>query len=401
VAIRRIGTGAQLPSGYFLEDSITRDAPPRPSELAIVCGPSRYQVDFQLEAVGMEEGDADSADTLVPIDELSYRPAEGWSHVDLPYFHQVEGRFRGLAARSVFRYYRIKTPLTVPGYEGRSGSAIEKLEQILPIEDEQVVLALENGRLANRPATIHGVWFPNAGSMANSAPSLVPAPQPTDGDGGGALPMYYQGHYRLDTARGLVIFDEPVYRNEHPSAGGGSGYELQIAPAQLVLRAACRVRDPETFAFNAHVRRRTTGANGGGTRYSRHDELVLTHVPQYSANYSVAGVDTNLASVNETIDALLDVALAAYDEVEPRMARYAGLVAIDLDGAIRQVTYQVGPEGATTTVERNTERPGLASTFLERREIERTRATNAAMARLQPDNLTKCLQLNLRTKPRP
>lgn len=151
VAIRRVGVGAELSTVMALENAVTIDPPERPGAIAVLGGASRYQVDFQLEAVGLAEGDAENADTLVPIDQLGYRPTGGWSRADLPYFHQVDATFRALAEKSVFQYYRIRTPLTVPGYEGPQGNQVTRLEQILPIEQEQIVVANENGQLASQP----------------------------------------------------------------------------------------------------------------------------------------------------------------------------------------------------------------------------------------------------------
>ncbi len=176
MAIRRIGVGAALDLTGALETSLTFDPPECPDTIAVVGGADRYQVDFPLEAVGVEEGNSQNADRLVPIDKLSYKPANGWSLVDLPYFHQVAAAFRALARKSVLRYYRIKVPVTIPGYDGPDGSVVKVLEQLLPIEDEQVAQAVENGQLANLPASVQGVWYPNLGDMANSAQQLTPAP---------------------------------------------------------------------------------------------------------------------------------------------------------------------------------------------------------------------------------
>ncbi|HEX3725830.1 MAG TPA: hypothetical protein VHV08_06290, partial [Pirellulales bacterium] len=250
VAIRRAGQGAALPSGEYLENAMTLDLPELPDTITVVGGANRYQVDFRLEAVGLAEQDPQGADTFVPIDQLSYSPPGGWSRIDLPYFHQVDKAFRALAQKSVYKYYRIQTPHAIPGYDGPQGNQVETLEPILPIEDEQVATATENGQSANLPACVFGVWFPDTSDVTNTATALAPAPTQAPGDGGSSLATLYRGRYTIDTARGLVIFDEPVYRNVHPSANGGSGYEVVLGAAQLVLRAACRVRDPKTLALN-------------------------------------------------------------------------------------------------------------------------------------------------------
>jgi hypothetical protein len=402
VAVRRVGDGAELDLSSALENALTFDPPERPDAIAVVCGASRYQVDFQLEAVGLEEGDPSSADTLKPIDQLSYQPSGGWRWSDPPYFNQVDAKFKALAQKSVFRYYRIKTPLQVPGYVGPQGNVVDRLEQILPIEDEQISVAAENGQLANLPASVFGVWYPQWNNVTNTAPSLAPAAEPLQGDGGGSLATMYQGPFTVDSARGLVIFEEPVYSNTHPSATGGSGYEVAIGAAQLVLRAACSVRDAETLALDRYVRQRQTGSTfGTPTRYLRHHEIVLTHVPVYSAGYSLASVTTNAADVDPIADHFLDAAEQEYQTTVPQNVRYPGLVWIELDGAIQHVTFQVGTSGATTTAARNNEHLRTVMSFRDRRRIERQREAEADKKKISPRNLARSWKANAYTKSRP
>jgi hypothetical protein len=357
--------------------------------------------------VGLSGEDDEEADALAPIDELTYRPAGGWAAIDLPYYHQVALESRSLAQKSVFRYYRVKMPLAVPGYEGSAGNQVERLEQILPIEDEQVEVNVENGQAANRPAAVFGVWFGESGDVVNSAPSLVPlehAPQSSGSESSGAETAgpEYRRPFTLDTARGLVIFDEPVYRNDHESATGGEGYELVVAPAELVLRAACSVRDAQSLALKRYTRQRGLGQNfGTPTRYLRHDEIVQTHIPTYSDAYALVEVATNATDVDPMADALLDAAQLQYKVQLPGTIHYAGLVPLELDGAIGQVSFQVGGSGTTTTVARNNDAPGLGRPHGHRRRIERQRVGEAALAQLRPRTLARSLKNNVHSKSRP
>jgi hypothetical protein len=403
VALRRTGQGAELP---FDRAKVTDDDPAinlfaRPGKLAVVGGPSRFQVDFRLEAVGLSRDGTESPDALLPIDELSYRPEGGWSQVDLPYMTQVAAASRALAQRSVFRYYRIRTPLDVPGYEGPHGTRVDHREQVVPIEDEQVVTFQENGQLANRPAMVYGVWHVLTGGVANSVAVLLPPEAP--GAGGGLLPYgaEYRGQYRIDRARGLVIFDEPVYRNTHPSATGSSGHEVTIGPAELVLRAACHVRDEKTGSLVRATRTRALGASGGkDTRHLTHDELVLTHVPRYSSAYTVESLATNRNEVDRQADLFLDIVEREYAETSPGIRQYSGLVKIEPDGAIEHVGFEVGPGGTKTTAGRCVEPPMARPSLAGRRRIERQSFPNGAAA-LRPRALSRLLKSDPHSQPRP
>ncbi len=184
VALRRVGTGATIPSGGEIQRSPTVNTPELPDKLTVVGGPTRFQVDFPLEAVGLTGDEGASGNLLAPIEVLDYTPSNGWGTSDPPYFHQVDAEYRALAVKSVFRYYRIKTPLAVPGYEGPSGNQVDRLGQILPIEDTQVAQVGENGQLTSQPAVVYGVWHDGGLAMANRMDALTPL-EGLEGSGAG------------------------------------------------------------------------------------------------------------------------------------------------------------------------------------------------------------------------
>jgi hypothetical protein len=383
VRIVRAGAGGELPQGFLLEDSPAVNLPEKPERIAVVCGPSLFQVDFPLEAVGLdvvEGAEGSQSETIKPIDDLSYKPAGGWAAADVPYFYNVAAtasKQRALAVKSVFRYYRIMTPVNVPGYDGSPDGRITRLEQVLPIFEEQVRTAGENFDAKPLAAAVFGVWYPNIDELANTEPSLTlqgdSPPASATGDAS-KTPFYLRG-FAIDTARGLVIFDEPVFKNGTPGAAS-----VRPEPAQLVLRAKCHVRDAESLALERYVRERATGGNlNTSPRYIRRDELVVAHTPTYEpasyANFPAGGVDpravasvaTNRNEIDEACDDIIDAALAEYDQPQARQIRAIGIRPIELDGAIVQVTYSVGPSGATTTAARNSEAAHVGLGHGERR----------------------------------
>ncbi len=304
-----------------------------------------------------------------------------------------------MAQKSVLRYYRIKTPVVVPGYAGPLGNVVARLEQLLPIEDEQVVVAQENGQPANRAAVVFGVWHPDPLNVANSATSLAPLEDLPAGEQPGR--SLYRRPFMVDAARGLVIFDEPVYRNAHISAGGGLGFELQIAPAQLVLRTACSVRDAKSLAPARYDRQRDSGENHGtAPRYLPHDELLLVHKPRYAKTYAIAEVESNQAELDAIADDYIDAAEREYQLTLPRSARYAGLVPIEPDGAIVQISYQVGGSGATTIAARNNELPRLGRSLQARRRLERARTFASVVEKLGERGLARAIKSNPHVRPR-
>jgi hypothetical protein len=394
VAIVRVGVGLEVPHEFLLEDGPSFERPVRPDRVAVVCGPNVYEVDFPLEAVGLdaEKPSEDSTqETIKPIEQLSYRPKAGWSNVDVPNFYNVGADDteedlsprRALAAKSVFRYYRLRMPVTIPGY-----GSVDKREQIALI-DEQVSMTRENGARVPLPAAVFGVWHSGHDAPANSEAELTPPPR---GETAGLRPSYYTRGFSIDAARGLVIFDEPVYSNATPEDA-----KVTFAPAQLMLRAKCQVRDAKTSAVSRYLRERATNATyGAGCLVLKHDELTLTHAPSYDpASYGkppegdsdvrkLLTVASNQREIDDACDRHIEAALAEFERPSPRLVRAAGIVPVDLDGAIVQVTYNVGPSGATTSVSRNSESPQAAA-YRERRQAEAARqaATDARRTRAE------------------
>jgi hypothetical protein len=57
--------------------------------------------------------------------------------------------------------------------------------------------------------------------------------------------------------------------------------------------------------------------------------------------------------------------------------KYPGLRLIELDGAIQQVSLQVGTSGAWTTISRGNELPNMGRSYLMMRRLERQTAQSA------------------------
>jgi hypothetical protein len=216
--------------------------------------------------------------------------------------------------------------------------------------------------------------------LANTLPALAiqgNSPPAAGADGAYKSPFYNRG-FTLDTARGLVIFNEPVYRNSTPTEA-----KVTPAPAQLVLRAKCQVRDSETLALARHIHERSTGGElGTSPQYLRREELVVSHVPTYDADtYAspltgatdprlVDSVKSTAEEISSAADHYIDAALDEYTQPQPRQVQMAGLHPLDLDGVIQQVTYSVGGAGATTTIARGSEPSIVATSHGERRYSE-------------------------------
>lgn len=369
VRIMRKGSGPSLPnipSVTSYEQLV--DPPELPSRVVVVGGPSRHSGWFQLEAVGLEE-----SGEIKPIDDLFYRPAGGWSTVDLRTFYQVEERYRPLAQQSVFRMYRIKTPIAVPGVKG----LIQDLNQILPTDPDTIERVMEDTKKPTRIyAKVRGVFYNGLDDFG--VWSEDEGKPKSDEVGRSVTP----DNFDIDTEKGIVKFSDAMYQLRVGTARpGGQG----VYPATLTLNVACSFRDSETRAL---TRTEFDGGRGIGTdtakkdptaRYVLRDDLVLAFWEEFDFEKGRFVQKNNIKTIAPLAAAIKKQIEAEYKTQSPVAASYDGIVPISPSGAVPSVTWSIGEDGrASTRASANFEdlRQPVPSRS-ESRFAERARAENA------------------------
>jgi hypothetical protein len=336
IALRRVGAGALLPNpGVETRETLATTPANRPQSLTVVGGPTRFQTRFRLAAVGLEP-----TGEIVPIDQLSYRPATGFS-AEYPHWGQLPEPARGCALASLYRWYRVvstDSPAGSPTWQIPGCDVpVNDLWQLLPLDAElQQFESPTGGVPRRRPAIVEGLYFAGGCDGRNhelSAPVTTP--------------------WELDGDRGLVRFATPVVRR---TTGG------EIAPAELALTTGHGVQRAEE---GAPVRWELThaldnGPGAVGTRVVVRGELseVVLGAPGTSEGEPTANraePETNRAELDLEATTLLAEVAAEWQARGTADVEYAGLLAISPDGAIEQVEFRVGPEGATTRASRNAE----------------------------------------------
>lgn len=354
--ICRLGQGAELPGGGEINVSTTFDPPEKPDEIVMVCGHDEFELDLELEPVGEEN---DGLGTIKPIDELTYRPTNGWASVEPKKFAKlIPENARDLAIKSVWRWYRVRIPdggIFVPGYAKRLTSIdqIWLTDHRVDTTDDPVREALNPGgavltvnKRRQQAAIVDGYWYDSdkdATATNNSAIQKV------------------KWAFSIDAARRMVVFTNPVYENQ------STGMTAQPVAANIQIHAACNVKEPETLAPLRSVKRRKTGASfGTGEWLVMHPEIVVGYT-------ATAPWGVNLGAVNAELDYYLDAEMRRFQATTPQSATYMGLIDVELDGAIQQITYTVNAGGAETTVSRNTEELTHAGSYQEHRALEKQR----------------------------
>lgn len=365
--IVRLGVGALLPRLAIEAESAAIDPAEVPSSLTITGGKARYQVDFQLEAVGL-----DINGIVRPIDQLSYTPAEGWTKTEKIFFGAVAGfeqnpllapnqnqvlalgyiNPRQLALATVYRWYRIKmadiqNPRKPPLIPGWAGGRISFLWQVLPIEDVQIEGYYDEFRVFRPyPAWVFGQFLDYGLPPGNTQPG-----------------SFCHFDFTIDRERGIVQFAEQVFFQNA---------DFTLAPALLGLRCAVSVRDAATRTWDRFQKTYplSNATASTSTRVVKREDIFQNVVPNYDVNHKVVGLRTNLKETNQESDYQAVAASFVYQLNIPDDITYMGIVPINPDGAIWQVTWETGPSGATTRASRNTEWNPAIPTYRERRLAE-------------------------------
>lgn len=373
------GEGAVLPPGSIARQSPSLVLPELPDGVMVVGAPTRYQLRLLLEPVGLEWDES-----YRPLDELSYAPldADGvsttWANTHPPFLAAaavgttLPGAVRAtdrltqtqalaLANQSVYRCYRVAGldvsgagQILVPGYgrlRRRQQLVLQdtQVEQVRPQPgdanvrtmqpDETLMDLLYNGYSRDRPAEVFGSVATDLLTDLNIYFSTTTPNTPVGSK------VYVP--FSIDPAFQVVRFAAPVFRR----ASDGT---LE-APDDLMLQTAALVRDAVTNQFDALTAWITFGqSTGSGFVTRRHDDVQRNVFGVYDDDVLVETRDLE-PDARRRATYYLEALAASYEVQAGAEAEYNGILPVDLDGAIRQVTWSVGDDGCSTTASRNSE----------------------------------------------
>lgn len=322
-----------------------------------------------------------------------------------------------LAQKSVFSHYRVADidvgeqnqnnqaakRINVPGY-----GTINHRQQLilLPTKCSQVVPTATDSTVLNRagdpltvnfyngysrdvPAEVFGshsvnvlstMWYTNQTANTPSASRVSVA-------------------FHIDPEEQLVVFSDCVWYADGP---------LNKDPG-LVLETAVNVRDNVTNAIVCYVASYPTTNNYSGYLVQKRQDVQLNVIGNYTIGSSVVSSGPFVAApAGYPLHTLTGTTLLEQDAVvranyylegmkvqyfshASEIRNYHGIVPIDLDGAIQQVTWSIDDEGwASTEASLNTEHAVFVPPYPARRRAEFLRPTdqqNARIASSQPPRL--------------
>lgn len=351
-AIWPLGVGAQLPKELGADFKQSIDFAEVPDYLGFAAGPTTWQKTLELwKPVGIEP-----SGKIVPIDELSYRPPNGWKYENPSTFAGVADKeARKLALASVFKWYQIKLPIELPGIK----EPVKLIDELLPLLDYQLEKEIVLGEEKRKAAVVYGLYFDRGDIGRNNATT-----NELSHDLIKSKKLIYKGGWAIDQQYGLVKFNDPaVYLMREQQTE-----RTVIVPAKLFLRCSMNHYDPKTGAVHRWRKTMATGYRfGTQPAWTRKDETVHERIVHTKTQKVVRDNETD---VKEQADYYLKNEVKRYQNRNPQSATYQGFHNVDLDGAIAQITFSIDGEGyATTEASRDSEHSIVVPSFAERQRI--------------------------------
>jgi hypothetical protein len=379
MSVQKLGEGPPLPEGLYLQDSPSLEARPRPNKVRLYGARTRYQLRFELTAVGI---DFDNSVRL--IDDLSYAPtvSGGWeksgggpgfanipADADLP-GERTQLDAAQLAASSVYRIYQI----TLNAPDGSGGLVIPppkegetpdlsdyptSIRQIKLLPFANLATQDDTGRYALTPAKCYGIHTPQLSTFQNRTTLSEFTDEDTE----------VQVDFTIDPARGLVIFSEGVYQFT----------EGVTRPADIVLECACEYAEAETHQYRRYTNEKPLIGGGPDGVASFIREEVLYRVSALYEDGEDARLVTDVIDNEEQIEPraeyyMLGKALE-YEQVPVQDRTYPGIKPVSLSGLVQQVSWSVGggsESNPSTRASANGEHSIYLPTYGGRRRIEET-----------------------------
>lgn len=377
------GVGKHLPGGFDVtSDSLDVNPPEIPDAFIFVAGKTIIDAYVELEAVG-----EDTDGTIKPIDDLSWKPSAadgGFKHCLPPEFTPIKKKYRHLAKKCLWRWYRPKSPVKLPiGFKAKGRrkftikSADIELQQLLPLEESRGQTKHVGKRKPGKkdvikerlPAEIYGEFYGGYQVLGTTSKDYeTPFGKLTKYDGG----------LSIDKERGVVKSSTPLYLFRDNTGKVTDSYDSKkgyVSTAEIYLYNGWGIRDEETHAWHREmVEYVPPGPKLGTLPHFIDREDIYRNVYLTGKSSAIKIVD-NLKEVQKQAVHYLKNEFRKFQFLTPGARNYFGFVPIALDGAIHQVTWSIADSGEpSTTITRNREEILTVLSYDEQRRFDLQRS---------------------------
>lgn len=361
VYIVKLGFGSAPPQWAHKSRTDARRVPARPDAVRIIGGKTKYQTALLLgEYVGYEVDG-----TLLPIDQLSYKPAAGWLGADPETFSGLLTSYvdpatgetlyhRELAKKSVFRCLRIVgqssggfSPDILKGkpFEPKS------IKDLGPFSNERLEKDIVTGE--RMPAYVRGVFA-----------------SPRYGLGNSPVKTRYHGSVSINSELRIVTFNDPIYKFDANTRATICD-DLELICAYEVSFEGVPIRYENSRAPQGQL-------YGAGEHRVHHHEIVREIIEKKAS--ATGKLEDNLAECDKQANYYLGSLTQQYDDRPSHNIEYSGLEKFSPDGRIRSVTWSFSTTGTpATSVAWDCEKNSYQTPWEERAEFRAKRIADAAL----------------------
>jgi len=229
-----------------------------------------------------------------------------------------------------------------------------------------------NGIARNQSARVYGTYAKTVGSgVAWNTRGNINTPPMT----------LLNVDFSVDPFTQVILFNEPVYRRADQG-----GQSLWLDP-KLVLECAVMVRDPVTWTEIRPSWSAPLADGAGLPEFITREDVIVNVVGKYSdTNNQLTGLASNPEDADAPWRAQQYVQAMAlkYQTKASQQQRWNGIMKVDPDGVIQQVSFSIGPDGIYTHASTNTEFSSYLPSYSSRRNRENLAANpDAALANIK------------------
>lgn len=351
-----------------------------------------------------------------------YQTAD-WSKAAPPYFAGVNAtdrlaiiEARALAQKSVWRAYRVINedvevahqnardrlaglgarwrPIYVPGYgyiQHRLQLVISgfMVDQVVPAPRREAAIVrgqnelaaagllpeYYNGLARNQSARVYGQYAKHIGGVLwHTKANLNTDPM-----------TLCKVPFQVDPWNQVIVFEEPVYRSNDQ---GGQGI---FRDPELILECAVTVRELPGWTERRPSYVRTLPGGLAPPEFITRDDVVANFVGVYQdATNHVLRVTRPPEDADgpRRAQAYVESIALKYLQKPAQAQTWNGIMAIEPDGVVQQITWEIGPQGIFTTAGANGEFSTYLPSFATRRSRENLAANpQAALANARDQHI--------------
>lgn len=325
-----------------------------------------------LQPVGVEITGQSDAGTIKPINDLSYKPVEGWAKAltnDFASIYKSNKPWKeaqSLAKQCVFKWYAY-----IP-----SDNSIENSREVkLPWLGEYTVKNSVSSEMVRvKPSIfVNCMLFDYSTTKNNVNDNEEPAIEDLD--------------FSLDYKNGILKFKNPVIKKLE----GSSNFDPNMIEAAIIKLWIAHKTTPKRLSKGLYGNYYYEKPLGGimPSFFSKDDSLIL-----YAYEGTVNGMDKqdiyNKTSLDEYCSRLADTIAKKFDTTRPEQYTFEEILNVTPIGELKSVSWRVDENGWNTVISMGQEEiePFLPS-YNERIGITKTTALHWPMSQLNTEKLNK------------